>query len=199
LTLLHYYKIEHKAPQYLFCPKDHKLEEEYRKGFGVTELMEENTTGIVTMGDDYIVNTDKNIVADRVQSFLKENYTESELKKQYKLGKNYAEWIVQNKLQHRLQYNKDKIANLYYRPFDSRYTYLDKHFIWRLRSNIMSHMLNRDNVGLVFTRQSQVLGRDSWDNLCFISNSIVDLNMYRRGGAILSPLYLYDDNSKLKQ
>jgi hypothetical protein len=64
--------------------------DEYMKGFSVAEIFLKNTTGIVTMGDGFIIDQDKNVLEKRIGEFLNNNISESELKSKYNLGKNYA-------------------------------------------------------------------------------------------------------------
>ena len=53
-----------------------------------------------------------------------------------------------------------------------------------------------ENMALIIGRQGQVVGDMPW-NLSFISKSIVDLNMFYRGGGMVFPLYLYQDDNSL--
>ena len=47
------------------------------------------------------------------------------------------------------------------------------------------------NIGLIVTRQTQAIG-DNEFNTVFISDKMVDINFYRRGGELICPLYIYD-------
>ncbi len=55
-------------------------------------------------------------------------------------------------------------------------------------------MLN-ENVGLCIGRAGQVIGVDDW-NIVFACSSPTDLNLFRRGGNCLYPIYLYPDTGK---
>lgn len=48
---------------------------------------------------------------------------------------------------------------------------------------------NKDNMGLCVSRQTGVVGDEEF-NTAFISDKIIDLNLYRRGGEQICPLYL---------
>jgi predicted helicase len=56
----------------------------------------------------------------------------------------------------------------------------------------MRHML-QPNIALVLGRQGQVIGGCEW-NLAFITQNISDTNIFYRGGGIVFPLYLYEEN-----
>jgi predicted helicase len=53
----------------------------------------------------------------------------------------------------------------------------------------MNH-LKHDNLGLCIGRQWSVIGSEKYD-IFFITNKIVDFNLFRRGGELVFPLYLY--------
>ena len=62
----------------------------------------------------------------------------------------------------------------------------------------MKHFLIDKNQALLVSRQESVMG-DEKCNPNFISDKIVDLNLYRRGGEQIMPLYVKEDKTKLKQ
>jgi hypothetical protein len=79
-----------------------------------------------------------------------------------------------------------------YRPFDQRYTYYNgknRGFLCRTRFQVMQHMLKGKNLALTVGRAGQATG-DTWE-LVFCSQYITELNLYRRGGNMVFPLYLY--------
>jgi hypothetical protein len=161
---------------------------DYQKGFSVAELFPKNTTGIVTMGDNFIIDENKDVLSKRVDEFLYNDISESELKNKYRLGKNYAKWIID--IKKKIENNHSKIVPFAYRPFDTRYTYFDNNLVWRTRTDIMQHFNNGKNVGLVFMRQAT---DDSDYNHILITQNMVDNRfMYSGKGITLeTPLYLY--------
>jgi predicted helicase len=167
---------------------------EYQKGFSVAELFPKNTTGIVTMGDSFIIDENKEVLKNRVDDFLYNNPTENEIKTKYELGKNYAKWIIDNKK--KIINDDSKIVPVAYRPFDTRYTYFDNNLVWRPRSDVMQHFFNRENVGLVFKRG------DIEENSAsvFISKNIIDFRSWSRpgmqGGDFIAPFYIYTENGE---
>jgi len=56
----------------------------------------------------------------------------------------------------------------------------------------MHHLLAGKNAGLIIGRAGQAVGASDW-NVTFCSRGILDLNLFRRGGGNLFPLYLYPD------
>jgi predicted helicase len=116
--------------------------------------------------------------------------SENDLKIKYNLGKNYAEFILKNKEQ--LKIENDKFIKCSYRPFDDRYTYFDNKILWRWRVDIMQHFLKGENVGLVTARQCV----GDWQYI-FCTKLINEFNLTGTAGRFGSgntfPLYLYPD------
>jgi type I restriction-modification system DNA methylase subunit len=184
--------LEPSAQNYFFIPKDFSLQNEYEKGFGIQELFRINSVGIVTARDDFTICATKQSVKDTITEFIKLD-TETARKK-FSLGKDSRDWSVDNaKKDLAINLDFNKIAEINYRPFDMRYTYYtgrSKGFHCMPRGNVMQHFLKGKNAGLIIGRQGQVVGSMLW-NLIFLTQKIVDLNLYYRGRGMIFPLYLY--------
>src|SRR3989338_498131 len=140
-------------PNLFFVPEGSgELNEEYQKGFDVSELFIKNSTGIVTMGDGFIVDENKDTLQARVETFLVEDISTDDLTQKYNLGNNYAKWIVENKKE--IVSDPEKIVPFAYRPFDNRYTYFDNKLVWRPRTDTMRNFIAGENIGIIFTRQA---------------------------------------------
>ncbi len=179
-----------EKPFLFLIPKNKKGSEEYEKGFRVDALFTKNVTGIVTMGDSYIIEENLNILKKRLFDFTQNQITEENLKKEYGLGKNYADWILSNKSA--INIDDSKFTKISYRIFDDRFTYFDNKLIWRWRFDVMKHFLERENIGINLCRQ---IVSDTYTHI-FITNKIVDdsfvSNKTRERGYVY-PLYLYPD------
>ncbi len=177
-----------RLPSLLFVPEgSNELHGEYQKGFSVNELFIESTTGVFTLGDSFIIDQDKTVLSNRINNFLTEDISESEMKFKFDLGKNYAKWALRNKKN--VVFEEEKIVPITYRPFDSRFTYFDNKLIWRPRAKLMSNLLGSSNPGLAVGRQGQVVGSMEW-NVVFVTKNIIDLNCFYRGGEQVYPLYV---------
>ncbi len=167
---------------------------DYKKGFSVSDLFPKNTTGIVTMGDSFIVDENKDVLTKRIDEFLQNDISENELKQKYDLGKNYSKWIVDNKK--KIENDHSKIVPLAYRPFDTRYTYFDKNLVWRTRGDLTKNIVGKENVSLVYVQRSPSVTPVSY---VFLSNSIV-VNGYIRSDSVsidtMAPLYLYTEKGE---
>ncbi len=190
LKTVKYSKLKPNEPNYFFVPKSNKGFKQYEKGFKVDELFPKNVTGIVTMGDSFILDEKKQILKTRLEHFIKNDITEIALKKQFELGKNYAKWILENKKNIKL--DDKKFTEISYRPFDNRYTYFDNKLIWRWRLEIMRNFINKENIGLVIPRFNQE------ENCIFISNKIIAHKLCSAYDSnSIFPLYIYSNNGSL--
>jgi len=99
-------------------------------------------------------------------------------------------------VKHKLSIAVDEslIKEYAYRPFENKFIYYDTKIVERAREKVMTHFTDNVNIGLIIGRQGQVVGSMPW-NLAFITDKIIDFNMYYRGGGVLFPLWLYPTDS----
>lgn len=187
-------KLDYDNQFYFFIPKDFEGKGGYENGFKIDELCMNNVTGIVTMGDAFILSETRDLLIERLKSFINSSVSENELKEKYSLGKNYAEWVLSNK--NSLIFDDKKIVSINYRPFDVRYTYFDNKLVWRWRIEVMQHFLKGENVGLSICRQfksgdqyTHVLITDKIIESSYISNKTSEITS-------VFPLYLYEDKKR---
>ena len=179
-----------QKPHLFFVPKNDDGLEDYEKGFRIDKLFSKNVTGIVTMGDGFIVSENKNILVNRITDLIEKDTNENVLKEEFGLGKNYANWIIENKP--KFKFENEKLIKIAYRLFDDRWTYFDNKLIWRWRYDVMQHFIKGDNIGLDLCRQ---LVSDSYSHI-FVTNKIVDdsfvSNKSKERGYVF-PLYIYPE------
>jgi predicted helicase len=177
-----------------FVPKSTEGQDEYMSWLDINSLFCISSTGIFTLGDSFIVDESRTVIRDRVLKVISGEYKETELNQNFTLGKNYAKWVTSHR-----EYNKFDESLLHrftYRPFDDKFTYYDNRFIWRLREKITKNFLH-DNIALCVGRQGGTVGPMPW-SVCFMSESMVDLNLFYRGGEQVFPLYIFnEDGTKL--
>lgn len=174
--------------------KNPKLQEKYRQGINIAELFPVNTTGIVTMGDSFIIANSKEELKYRLDLFLNQDISETELQREYKLGKNYAGWILTNK--NKIEMKDELFKRIAYRPFDDKWTYFDNKLIWRTRTKTTQNLLNDKNIGLISVRQ---VAEDSGFNHLFISKNIAESRMTisNKGICYEFPLYIFSDSEQI--
>jgi predicted helicase len=185
-------KLAPEQPYFFFAPKDFSCEEEYKKGFNVQELFPVWSNGLFTARDNFTIHFTKQKAIDVIKEFLLlDNET---ARSRFELGKDVRDWSIigaRNDLTANPDFNK--VVEINYRPFDTRYTYYTGHtkgFHCMPRGKFMRHFVEGKNIGLIIGRQGQAVGSMEW-NLISLTSSITDLNIYYRGGGMVFPLYLY--------
>lgn len=181
-----------KAPQYPFIGRAYANEDDYLAGFSVAELMATNVTGIVTMGDGFILSESKDELMENIEHLLSSGCDAPSLKTRFDLGKNYADWVIANRQS--LSINDARFTRMTYRPFDARVTYFDNRLIWRWREKVMRHLFNKANFCLMLTRQTK-------DEVgAFVGDSIAAHKAFSAYDiTYINPLYLYPDEQDLDQ
>jgi len=184
--------LQPQSPFYLFIPQNIDLLGEYKKGWKITEIMPINSVGIVTARDDLTIQFSKEKIWEVVNDFS--TLSTEKARDKYDLGKDARDWKVefaQNNLK-QSGLEKSKIVPILYRPFDTRFTFYtgkENGFICRPRKNVMQHLLNQENLGLITVRQVA----EGIFTHTLVSNCLVDFRttLSNKGGSYVFPLYLY--------
>lgn len=190
LKTIEFENLEPNSPNFFFVSRNEIGRETYEKGFRINEIFSNNTSGIVTMGDGFIIANSKEELRARLQDFLNNDYSEEELKQKYSLGKNYAKWILENKNDiSKIEINPVPFSN---RPFDIKFTSFHNKLLWRTRDETMKHFIKNENIGIVVSRQCV----DDWKYV-FLTKNINSFNLTgtagRLGSGYTCPLYLYPE------
>ena len=168
-----------------------KSNEKYLKEFIVlTEIFNEINSAIQTKRDYLTIQLSKNKILEVVNDFR--NLSEEEIKNKYNTNDN-RDWKVSTSKKDLLE-NNGHVEIIHYRPFDFRYTYytgISRGFVAYPRKSIMRHIINRENIGLAFTRQNS--GVDIFHH-CLVSKFIIDGGI-TNSWTYIAPLYLYEENS----
>ncbi|ALW71768.1 DNA methyltransferase [Campylobacter jejuni] len=152
-------------------------------------------SGIETQKDNVAIQLMKNKMEEILKDFS--NLNSLDLAKKYDL-KDLRDWKISNSI-NAIKNNLGKIERIAYRPFDLRWTFYtdkSKSFIAYPRYEIMQHFLNKENLGLCF---SKVLNSDYYAH-AFILNDIAErgiISSKTSENAYIAPLYLYVNNEKI--
>lgn len=183
---------------YLYIPSDNKLASHFYSFYKITEIFPINSVGIVTARDNFVIDFEKKKLEQRIKQFLDPKVDEEILKQAYGLTENQS-WKIKEqreKLRKDLDW-KDSITKILYRPFDERWILYHNEIIERTRKEILKNLL-LPNLAILIGRQSSVIGSDSYD-IVFISEQIIDFNLYRRGGELVFPLYIYPERKEKRK
>jgi len=200
-SIKNYELVKPNSPFYFLKITNTEGIKQYLNWMNLQEIFPVNSVGIVTARDNLTIKWSATDVLNTVRSFSK---MDTEIARySYELGKDARDWQVkfaQEDLK-KSGLHPENVKSILYRPFDSRFTYytgVSRGFHCMPRPEVMQHM-RKDNLGLAVGRQGQVVGDDYLWNLAFVTEEIVDFNLFYRGGELLFPLYLYPPTQEKKK
>jgi predicted helicase len=181
-------------PYYFFVEKDFPSQEKYNKFISVTKIFDRFTIGVKTSRDNFVVGFTKGEIEQRLSVFTSDLDDET-VKRALNL-KDTPYWNVEIAREKLKKIDWRKYTRQYtYRPFDIRYICYLTDLIDRDRWDLMQDFFE-ENFGLAVGRQGQVVGSEDLWNLAFVTENIIDLNLFYRGGEQLFPLYIYPSSDK---
>ena len=165
-----------------------KSNEKYLKEFiGLTEIFNIVNSGISTDRDSLFIDKDKNELTKRMKILFSKNLNEDFINK-YNV-KNSSGYKLVEKIKNE-NFEENNIIKMHYRPFDFQFIYYKVGITSRPSYMITKHFINRENIGLIFTRNIT----DNDYRHAFISDKIIDQHV-NSGRDYIAPLYLYEENS----
>lgn len=202
LKTISFQELEPENPFFSFIPINTETREDFEKGFILSKLFIENTSGIQTSRDFLVIDDDKLELTQRINLFIDKTKTDEEIRNIFFPNSNSSKYPKGNTRGWKIEEVRPILQNMNieeyiyqisYRPFDKKYITYTKYLVDWTREKIQKNLLN-PNISITIGRQGQVTGDNSWD-LIFIQDTISDLNLFYRGGGIVCPLYLYPDNN----
>ncbi len=189
-------RLDPQAPFYFFKPRDRDLQAEYALGWAVPKAMSENSLGILRKRDPLVVGFTQHELLQNVAMFMDRNRSDGESAEHFGLPlRDNDNWdiakarkAVGNRAEARF------VEALTYRPLDCRHVYYHDALVARMNARVMRHLRER-NVALVLGRLGAATGAETWD-VAFVTSTLIDQNIYRRGGGTVFPLYLYPDPAR---
>jgi len=191
-------QISPQSPFYLFIPQNTNLLPEYNKGWRVSDLFLTNSTGVKTHRDHFALDFDSAVLHKRIKDFMNiSEIKDEEITETYNLL-DTRDWKLTQK--RRTLTNDPKWDSYFtqclYRPFDLRAYYHSDHIVELPRTEVMQHIVNKENIGFITTRQ--VTSLDFCHILC--SRHPIELKVGSHDRSTnLFPLYLYPTEAAAKQ
>ncbi|MDA7635365.1 DNA methyltransferase, partial [Alphaproteobacteria bacterium] len=190
--------VQSPEPQYSFVKQDFEVFEKYKKGFSIKSFMPINSIGIVTARDELTIDSNIDVLWQRVLDFSASEPEEA--RERYKLGNDVSEWKVvwaQDDLKQNL--SKENIVQITYRPLDIRWTYYtgnSRGFMGRPRSSVMKHMIQLDNIAIATGRSNKNPDVDHF----YVVNNLMETKCAESStGSNIFPLYLTDPKVKIEK
>jgi len=194
LSTAGYQPITPEPPFYFFTPRQTQNLQTYQSWPSVTEIFPVNSVGIVTARDTLTIRWTPDEMWTTVLTFSQ--LSEELARTAFQLGKDVRDWkvgLAQQDVKREGGPHREKIVPILYRPFDVRYTYYtgrSRGFHCMPRPEVMRHMLDGENLGLLVMRQVSL---DEDYTHALITSHIVDNRVFAsaKGIALECPLYLY--------
>ena len=189
-------RLQPRSDLYLFIPRDEKLLSGYERYWKITEIFSLNSVGVVTSRDNFAIDEKRNDLVRRIQMFRNMSESDELIARTFGL-KDTGAWKLKTAREELAKEEEylDHIQPILYRPFDTRHIYYHDAVIERTRKEVMQHMF-KENLALAVGRQGQVVGSDRPWNLAFVSDNVIDFNLFYRGGELLFPLLTHKQKEK---
>lgn len=186
------------SPNYLFTPYDESTSEEYERYWKITDVFPLNNGGTITKRDKMVIDFEQEPILERVHHFRNSTASNEQLCQQLPIRMN-NEWDIDGARESlRSEQNLEKhIQPILYRPYDERFIFYHDALVARRTVRVMHHLLAGKNVALCIGRAGQAVGDAAW-NIVSISKTITNLNLFRRGGTVVFPLYRYTDQGEYR-
>ena len=192
-------ELQPTLPHYLFVPQAPEWRAEYEAGWEVTDIFQTDSVAIVTGRDKLTLHRTPETLQETVADFV--SLPEVAAREKYGLGRDSRDWkvhLAQADLRNHPN-AEQHIAPIYYRPFDTRWTYYtgrSSGFHMTPRHNVMRH-LRQDNLALCVCR---VVSNPVWQHALITDKITENRYVSNRGSesAHVFPLYLYPDPEELE-
>jgi predicted helicase len=182
------------SPSYLFAPQDMDLVAEYEQGWKLTHAMPVNAIGMNSHRDSFAVSFEIGTMEQRIEDLVSADLEDEQIKVRYKLADTSDFNLSRARRSLRRSSNPARLAtSCLYRPFDYRYVLYHSEVLDRLRTELNSQFVERENLGLVTTRQTrEPFAVLAVDRICGQHKIVAKYD-----GSYISPLYLYPTNDNL--
>ena len=180
-------------PFVLFTRQDGDVPAEYARFPSLVDMFRETSVGFVTSRDQFAVAFTREELLERIADLRDDRIPPDEIRARYPVGDLDIE-SARRTLQADPDW-REKAVEALYRPFDRRWAYLSRAVMERPRLPFMECLLG-ENVALAVGRAGHATGSREWD-VVFCTDCPTDLNLFRRGGAMLFPRWVYRDGLRL--
>jgi predicted helicase len=179
-----------KAPDYFFIQKDPIIQDEYSKHVSLRDLMVIGDEGIKTHRDRFAIAETPAQLIGRLARLRDRDLRVIE---EFKLVDTRDFSVIGAQKALETQKLQSLISPILYRPFDQQFFVNFESVTDWPRRRTMVHLQKQSNMALVVGRQGQAVDGENW-NIVFITDSSSDVNIFRRGGGTVFPLYLYNED-----
>ena len=187
-------QIAPKSEFYLFVPRDEVGLITYQRCPSVKEIFPLNGVGMTTARDEFVMDLDKQKLANRIRLFKHSKLADDELHTFFQIKRKKG-WSIRrawSMLKDMPDYDLERLTvPVLYRPFDIRWIFYHDSVVWRTVKRVMCHMLAGENVALITPKQNKNEFGALVSSTIGAHKSVAayDINYY-------FPLYLYPDTDR---
>ncbi len=191
-----YHSIFPEKPFYFFIKNTSKEFDYFKTWPQINNIFSEYVTGIVTARDKFAINFSKEDLLRNIRKFQDLSFDDSFIKSIFALKDNYA-WKINIQ---RTEFSKvnnlsDFLEKIFYRPFDDRYIFYQENIVFRMRSEVMRHMIDGLNFALVLPKRVEHVG--SWQHAFVTDKMSEHVAVSLKTTDYHFPLYLYPKNIQM--
>ncbi len=183
--------IKPSSPQYLFIPREEKLQKRFQSYPSMPSIFPINSVGIVTARDHFVIDFYTPGLRRRIEQFASTTMDNVLIAKTFDLNDTGA-WKIKSarKVVTADEHRDSCYTQILYRPFDVRQLFYHDALIERGRREVMRHMLQQ-NCAIVLPRRVETA--IPWSHV-FVSNRIVEhVAVSLKTIDYCYPLYIYDE------
>lgn len=174
-----------EEPFFGFRPEDSDIRAEWNLGRSLPEIFPVYTTGIVTSRDSLVIDTDLARLKARIDDFIDPTTADETVRTRYFPGSprtradgkiilsgDTESWLMGDR-RREIYADADRgsaFRKITYRPFDDRFIFYHEDAIERPRMDVMRHMVDVNNIGLVSARSNKSSSQDQF----FVSRNITE-------------------------
>ncbi len=192
-------EIKPQAPFYLLIPQNTDLLSEYDQGWKITDVMPINSTGVKTHRDHFVIDFDDENLKQRIADFRDLQISDDDIANQYSLS-DTRDWKLHLR-RRSLATNQNweqYFTKCLYRPFDVRAYYHHQDVVELPRNEVMNHIINYENLALVFMRQVAI--QEGYNHFIATNLAVDNRAFYSNKGTMqISSLYLYSNSTEITQ
>lgn len=161
---------------------------QYHSYVAINEIFRVGSSGIKTHRDHFAIAFSPDVISSNIKSFTNKQVTDLGISEQFKIT-DTRDWKLseaRNTVRNFPNPNSF-IKPIQYRPFDYRHVFYDESIVELPRKEVMNNM-EHDNVALLVGRAGLNVDQATSWNLVFCSCTIIDVNIFYRGGEKFYPL-----------
>lgn len=182
-------ELEPEHPNYLFLPLK-GIREVYERGFQVNRLFPTYSSGVQTKRDNVCIQRSAELLRTVIEDFRA--IEPDALRQKYHLPRDGRDWTIAD-AKRDVNRRDGLIRPIMYRVLDNQFTYYtgrSRGFLGYPRREVMQHIVDHDNIGLMFNRQTA----KEYFSFAFVADELVNHGTFylgNRGQDYLAPLYRY--------